>query len=358
MADSQALAVLNDIEPVYHNIVMRHGWGLIAKTQISAAYKQLSKSSYLMKVAENNPQSVYNAVETAAILGVDLTEGKRQGWLVPRDNAIVFQVGYKGIEAIHQRLGVIKRLVVQTVRKNDQWSWSGDDKEKPVHNADWMNESSRGEITGAYAITYFPDDSIQVKVASVEAIYRDHRDKSDSWKKPESRKFSPWMNHPAAMIEKTMAIIASKQWPASTANPETSSAVLERLHQAETADYSDYKGEQAVLLNELHAFMLANDSLGVYLFQKSKGEELTKYYWWPNTPKGLKGACRENFDRMTAQGQELFECIQSSITNDQPFGLKECIELATTETKRMIRDELGEEAAQQIKQMLKRVSNE
>ena len=199
--------VLQAIEPQYHNIAIRHGWGLIAKTQVAAAYKQLSKSAYLMKVAENNPQSVYNAVETAAILGVDLTEGKRQGWLVPRENSIVFQVGYKGIEAIHQRLGVIKRLVVQTVRENDEWSWSGDDQEKPTHIADWMNEKARGEIAGAYAITYFPDSSIQVKVSSVEAIYRDHRDKSDSWKKVDSRKYSPWMNHPEAMIEKTMAIL-------------------------------------------------------------------------------------------------------------------------------------------------------
>lgn len=358
MEGNQLSNVLQAVEPQYHNIVVRHGWGLIAKTQVAAAYKQLSKSGYLMKVAENNPQSVYNAVETAAILGVDLTEGKRQGWLVPRENSIVFQVGYKGIEAIHQRLGVIKRLVVQTVRENDEWSWSGDDQEKPAHKANWMDEKARGEITGAYAITYFPDSSIQVKVSSVEAIYRDHRDKSDSWKKVESRKYSPWMNHPEAMIEKTMAIIASKQWPASTANPETSSAVLERLHQAETADYSEYKGDNIITLNELHAFMLANDALGVYLFQKAKGEELTKYYWWPDAPKGLKGACRENFERMTAQGLELIECIKSSLENDKPFNLKECIELATTETKRMIRDELGEETAQQIKEMLKRVKDE
>ena len=89
-----------------------------------------------------------------------------------------------------------------------------------------------------------------------------------------------------------------------------------------------------------------------------KGEELTQYYWWPDSPKGLKGACKENFERMTAQGLELLECIKSSIENDKPFNLKECIELATTETKRMIRDELGEEAAQQIKEMLKRVKDE
>lgn len=363
MADSQALQVINNIEPEYQRIAVSHGYGLIAKAQMAAAYKQITRNSYTFSVAEKFPQSLYNAIETAAILGVDLTEGKRQGWLLPRkdqyDNTvIVFQIGYKGIEAVHQRLGVIKRLVVQTVRKNDEWSWSGDDQEKPAHKADWMNESARGEITGAYAITYFPDDSIQVKAASVETIFRDHRDKSDSWKKEDKRKYSPWMNHTEAMIEKTMAVIASKQWPASSANQEAASKVLERLHQAETADYSDYKGDNVIQLNELHAFMLANDSLGVYLFQKAKGEELTKYYWWPDTPKGLKGACRSNFERMTAQGLELLECIKSSINEDNPFNLKECIELATVETKRMLSRELGEETTKQIKDMLKRVSDE
>lgn len=351
--------VMTTVEPEFSRIVVSYGWGVIPKAQLLAAKKQVMKSDYAMKLAANNPQSLHDSVTTAAVLGVDLTEGKRQGWLVPRDGGIAFQIGYKGLEAIHQRLGIIDRLVIRSIFANDQFSWSGDDHEKPVHNStDWFNESARGDVIGAYSITYFPDGTIQVMLASTEEIYRDHRDKSDSWKKVDKRQYSPWFTSPKAMIEKTMAIIASKQWPAATKDGEKASEVLERLHQSETADYSEYKQQQTELLtvNDLHAFMLAGDSLGVYLLQKGKDAEvIMSYYWWPASPKGLKGACRDNAEAMKQQGQTLYECILKAIEDDAEFQLYECIEAATSETRKMLAADIGKERTDKIKEMLARV---
>lgn len=354
------LAVIDNaiatVEPEYNKIVVSHGWGVIPKSQLLAAKRQVMKTDYAMKLAMNNPQSFQDAVTTAGVLGVDLTEGKRQGWLVPRDGGIAFQIGYKGIEAIHQRLGVIKRLVVRTVHQNDTFNWSGDDQEKPQHNADWFNESSRGEMIGAYSITYFPDGTYQVMSESVQAIYRDHRDKSDSWKNERARNYSPWKNHPKAMIEKTMAQIAAKQWPSATEDQEKASQVLERLHEAETADYSVYKSDGTLMVNDLHAYMLAGDALGVYLLHKSKtAEEIMEYNWWPASPKGLKGACRDNCEAMKLTGQELYDCILSAIESEQAFNLVECIESATAETKRMLAADIGEEKTAAIKELMKQV---
>ncbi len=347
------------VEPEYRQIISSHGWRMIPRSQLLAAKRQIMKTDYAMKLAISNPQSFQDAVTTAGILGVDLTEGKRQGWLVPRDGRIAFQIGYKGIEAIHQRLGVISRLVVRTVHENDQFSWSGDDQEKPDHNAgDWFNESARGEVVGAYSITYFPDGTLQVMSESVEAIYRDHRDKSDSWKNEKARRYSPWMNHPKAMIEKTMAQIAAKQWPAATHEPEKASEVLERLHQTETDDYSVYKGTDALIVNELHAFMLASDALGVYLLHKQAKdeEEIMAWHWWPATPKGLKGACRDNCEALKSAGQELYSCILNAIDAEEAFRLAECIDSATAETKRMLAADIGEAKTATIKALLKQVA--
>lgn len=358
---NQALQVIegaiSNVAPEFSKIVVSHGWGVIPDTQLLAAKRQVMKSDFAMKLAMNNPVAFQEAIKTAAIFGVDLTEGKRQGWLVPRDGAISFQIGYKGIEAIHQRLGVIDRLAVRTVHENDQFDWSGDDQEKPSHKADWFNESSRGEMIGAYSITYFPDGGYQVMSESVEAIYREHRDKSDSWKNERARNYSPWKNHPKAMIEKTMAQIAAKQWPAARQDQEKASQVLERLHEAETADYSVYKqGNDGLLVNELHAFMLAGDALGVYLLLKTATQEQQMdWYWWPSQPKGLKGQCKTHLENMRASGAELYECINNAIDAEETFSLAECMDAATGETRKMLAADIGPEKTELVKALLKKV---
>lgn len=156
----------------------QYKWDLLPDSQLHAAKQALTKSDYIMKIAAGDANAVHGALVQSAILGLDLTEGKRQGWLLPRKNqngktVIQLQVGYKGVEAIHQRMGVIDRLVIRVVRKNDTFEWSGDDAEKPKHDAEWFaSDDVRGEISGAFAITYFPDGSINVTTAPITDISR------------------------------------------------------------------------------------------------------------------------------------------------------------------------------------------
>jgi len=229
----------------------QYKWDLIPDSQLQAAKQALTKSDYIMKVACGNPEAVHDALVKSAILGLDLTEGKRQGWLVPRKNSagdlvVQLQTGYKGVEAIHQRMGVIDRLSIRVVRETDQFEWSGDDQEKPEHKANWFgSDEDRGKITGAFAVTYFPDGSINVVVTSISEIFEKHRDLADSWKSYQKKlkegKYAfppPWITHEKAMVEKTMAYIASKQWPANIRDTGTSSKILETLHKVDVADYT------------------------------------------------------------------------------------------------------------------------
>ena len=173
--------------------ISQYKWELVPDSQIHAAKQALTKSDYIMKIAAGNVEAVHNALVQSAVLGLDLTEGKRQGWLLPRKNqcgktVIHLQVGYKGVEAIHQRMGVIDRLVIRVVRKNEKFEWDGDDSEKPRHKADWFaDEKTRGEISGAYAITYYPDGSINVVTAPITDIFEKHRDRSESYKSYKAR---------------------------------------------------------------------------------------------------------------------------------------------------------------------------
>lgn len=229
----------------------QYKWDLIPDSQLQAAKQALTKNDYIMRVACGNVDAVHDALVKSAILGLDLTEGKRQGWLLPRKNSagqmvVQLQVGYKGVEAIHQRMGVIDRLSIRVIREADQFEWSGDDREKPSHKADWFgSDKDRGKIIGAFAVTYFPDESINVVVTSITEIHEKHRDISDSWKSYKKKlaegKYAfppPWVDYEKAMVEKTMAYIASKQWPANIRDKGVSSKIVSTLHEVDVADYT------------------------------------------------------------------------------------------------------------------------
>jgi len=292
-----------------------------------------------------------------------LTDGKRQGWLLPRKNqqgktVIQLQVGYKGVEAIHQRMGVIDRLAIRVVRENDDFNWSGDDPETPDHKAeDWFApEEQRGPIVGVFSITYFPDGNIQVMTAPISEIYEKHRDRSDSWKSysakianGESAYPPPWVTDEKAMIEKTMAYIASKQWPADIRNQEAASKILETLHETDIADYSlQYTKEQR---DAFYSFLEADDSLGMYLFSKHVDIEVFSALF--NTfKKGEKTKMKDRVRKMEDMGQKLLDGVLNSIENNDSGELMECLEGSIDVTKKMISRRLDDAKKRVFEEML------
>ena len=355
------LAVVDDaisrISEKFVNTVSQYKWSLIPETQLHAAKKALMKSDYMMKIAASSPEAVQDALVQSAILGLDLTEGKRQGWLLPRKaqngkTVIQLQVGYKGVEAIHQRMGVIDRLVIRVVRENDSFEWSGDDQEKPVHNADWFaTEEIRGQITGAYAITYYPDGSLNVTVTAISYIFEKHRDRSESYKSYKKKKDAgqsayppPWVSDEQSMIEKTMAYIAAKQWPANIRDEGTASKILETLHETDVSDYAyEYtSGQRDAFFN----FIENKDALGMYLFAKRVDigvySALTKAL--KNTiPRGGKIARAQEQDDFKESGHDIFFHLTQALDDDDKGLVLECIEGVTDVTLKLIRKELSDE---------------
>jgi phage RecT family recombinase len=320
--------------------VSQYKWELVPDSQLLAAKQALMKNDYIMGIAAGNPEAVQTALVQAAVLGLDLTEGKRQGWLLPRKNqfkktVIQLQVGYKGVEAIHQRMGVIDRLVIRTVRENDDFEWSGDDQDKPAHKADWFaSNESRGGISGGYAITYYPDKSINVVVAPITSIFDKHRDRSESYKSYKTKKDKgewayepPWVSDEQSMVEKTMAYIAAKQWPANIRDEDRASKILETLYETDVADYSyGYTKEQK---DAFYGFIDDKDSLGMYLFSK---RVLTEVYialyqgLIGAIPRGSKGKRREEHEKFISVGEDMFFDILLALENEDKGRLLENIE--------------------------------
>lgn len=370
---SQALQVidktLQESAAKFVSTIAQYQWDLIPDSQLQAAKAALTKSDYIMKTAAAEPDAVHDALIKAAILGLDLTEGKRQGWLLPRRNAqgktvVQLQVGYKGVEAIHQKMNVIDRLVIRTVRENDSFEWSGDDQEKPVHSADWFApEESRGPIVGVYSITYFPDGSFQVMTASIEEVYKNHRDRSDSWKTytrqraahesdPKNNKAPfapPWVTDEKSMIEKTMAYIASKQWPANNRNLEASSKILETLHEIDISDYSTHFTKQQK--EAFDGFIEDNDSLGLWLM--SRRMDVDSWAALFNTgEKGQKTKLKKRVREMEGQGYEIYKEIEAAIVDADAGRFHENLEGTRPMTAKLVRDQLREDLKTQFDELM------
>lgn len=346
--------------------ISQYKWELVPDSQLLAAKQALTKNDYIMGIAAAAPESVQTALVQAAILGLDLTEGKRQGWLLPRKNqfkktVIQLQVGYKGVEAIHQRMGVIDRLVIRTVRENDEFEWSGDDQEKPLHKADWFaNNESRGKISGGYAITYYPDKSINVVVSPISDIFEKHRDRSESYKsykaKIEEGKWAyepPWVSDEQSMVEKTMAYIAAKQWPANIRDEDRASKILETLHETDVADYTyGYTQEQK---EAFYRFIDEKDALGMYLFSK---HVLTEVYIALYTgliksiPRGEKGKYRVKHEEFMQQGDNTYHNILHAISIRDVGLLVENVEGMLVITEKLLMKQLTDKDQDEYKSMM------
>jgi recombinational DNA repair protein RecT len=353
-------SVIQAVTPDYTATIKKHNYSLIPDSQLLAARRQIEKNDSAMKVAMQNPQSLFDSVMTAAILGADLTEGKKQGWLIPRKGVICFQIGYRGIEAIHQRLGVIDRLSVRVVRNGDEFDWSGDDAEKPKHKADWFEDGrSEKPIVGAFCITYFPDKTFHVITSPIDTIYEKHRNKSDSWKNEKARQYSPWMQFEEQMVLKTILIIASKQWPASKMSTAEASPVLQVLHENEVADYSLEPPKETD--GRFMGFLLADDSLGLYLLEReymSEGSDSKKASEWIDFfnefPNGFKVKNKEKVISMVKQGADVLLAVEDAIASNDAFALSENIS-DDRECKKLLSAHIGREKTADIKRLLSEI---
>lgn len=352
-SDKQELIIFNTLRDGagdYANAVAKYQWQLIPDAQLAAARQALTRNSYIIQAACNDPEAVKDALYNAAVLGVDLTDGKRQGWLVPRKNqygktVVTLQVGYKGVEAIHQRLGVIDHLTIRVVRQNDDFEWSGDDQEKPKHKANWFDsDEKRGPIVGVFSITYFPNASgIKVAVAGVDEIFTKHRDRSDSYKTYVSKKSKgeyahppPWVSDEKSMVEKTMAFIAAKQWPANIRDDGVSSKILETLHSVDVSDYSRFTVDQRDIFTRLFE---ARDSLGMWLFARSVDieifAELTKTF-----PKGKKTEYKNILRDMERIGSMAYALIVEGLNGEDDMKVMENLEGCEAITIKALRSRL------------------
>jgi len=175
------------------------------------AIQLITANDYACSIAMSNRQSVINAVNNVAAIGISLNPAKRQAYLVPRDGRICLDISYMGLLDLAIESGGVKWGQAELVYERDTFSLCGIDK-PPIHNRDPFSKD-RGQIVGAYVVVKTSTGDYLTTCMSIGDVY-DIRDRSSAWKAYLSKKRScPWVTDEGEMIKKTVIKRAYKMWP-------------------------------------------------------------------------------------------------------------------------------------------------
>lgn len=175
------------------------------------AIQLITANDYACTVAMSNRQSVINAVNNVAAIGISLNPAKRQAYLVPRDGRICLDISYMGLLDLAIESGGVKWGQAELVYEKDGFSLNGFDK-PPTHQRNPFS-TDRGAIVGAYVVVKTSTGDYLTACMSIGEVY-EIRDRSSAWKAwTNKNKKCPWVTDEGEMIKKTVIKRAYKTWP-------------------------------------------------------------------------------------------------------------------------------------------------
>ena len=179
------------------------------------------------------------ACTNAAADGLIL-DGREAALVVGYDGSVRYQPMMRGLLKLAYNSGMVKSLVVELVRENDNFDYSPTRADEPIFHTINL-KTARGEPYAAYAIAAMKDGGVIHEVMSVEDINA-IRDRSDAYRafKNGKIKSTPWSTDWSEMARKTVFRRLSKYLPSSTDRDEFHQAV-ERIDE----DYSFDNDEPA-----------------------------------------------------------------------------------------------------------------
>jgi recombination protein RecT len=171
------------------------------------AVQAMQSNDFLAKIAMSNRQSLVNAVNNTASIGISLNPAKKQAYLVPRDGRVCLDISYMGLVDLATSTGSIRWAQAELVHASDHFELSGIDR-APLHKFSPF-DPNRGDVVGAYVVVKTCDGdylTTTMSKADIDSIMQ----RSQSFK---SGKSSPWKTDYGEMAKKTVVKRAYKYWP-------------------------------------------------------------------------------------------------------------------------------------------------
>jgi len=188
------------------------------KAESMFALQALAKNEFLMKVANNAPDSLRDSLINVAGTDMSLNPALQFAYLVPRDGIVVLDISYKGLIKLATDSGSMMWVRADMVYANDSFVYHGPAL-APDHSADVFGD--RGELKGGYVIAKTLEGDILAEVMPASEIHQ-VRDQSFLWK---TKKSGPWKSWFGEMAKKTIIKRASKTWPRSDKTHHLAAAI-------------------------------------------------------------------------------------------------------------------------------------
>lgn len=181
-------------------------------------------------------RSFLAACTNAAADGLIL-DGREAALVVDYQGAVSYRPMMRGLLKLAHNTGLMRSLVVESVRENDHFIYSPTADVPIEHIIDLRKP--RGEVYALYAMATMKEGGVIHEVMSVEDVNR-IRDRSDAYRafKAGKIKSTPWSTDWSEMARKTVFRRLSKYLPSSTDRAEFQSAV-ERIDEDYHFDAED-----------------------------------------------------------------------------------------------------------------------
>jgi len=171
-------------------------------TEAMFALQLITKNDYLMKIANNNPASLRNAVINIAAIGLSLNPATKYAYLVPRDNQACLDISYIGLIKLATDTGSIMWARAELVHEKDTFIYNGAFQMPEFNSPDPFN---RGEIKGVYCVAKTKEGDYLSGIMSIDEI-NDIKNRSMSARKNSG----PWVTDFGEMAKKTIIKRESK----------------------------------------------------------------------------------------------------------------------------------------------------
>lgn len=196
------------------------------------AMQAIKNNDYLMKIANDAPSSLRDAVINVAAIGLSLNPAEKLAYLVPRKGRACLDVSYMGLIRLATDTGSIMWARAELVYENDEFTYKGAT-EKPDFST--PTPFNRGDVIGVYCVAKTKEGDYLSGIMSIDEVY-DIRNRSEAYKKG----YGPWVTDEGEMIKKTIIKRESKTWP-KTDKTERFDHAIEVINEHEGIDFHKYK---------------------------------------------------------------------------------------------------------------------
>ena len=220
------MSAIEKFNPEQQMLQVRDRFVAVAQSKIdfdkekAFAIQILNNSEYLFAAAQQNPESLMNAVYNVALTGLTLNPVLKFAYLLPRKKKVILEPSYMGLIKILTDAGVVKSIRSYVVRKADLFSYELGTQPYIKHVP---SGESGGEIIAAYAIAELTEGGMQFEVMTRQEIDI-IMNRSDSVKAGGA---SPWKTDYSEMARKTVIRRLYKYLPKTQVNNFDALAAVE-----------------------------------------------------------------------------------------------------------------------------------